>query len=43
MEGRVLKVMLVEDDPDYLEIYRLWLQKVGHEVLVAADGKPRSR
>ena len=39
MERDALKVVLVEDDVDYAEIYRQWLQHVGYEVFVAPDGE----
>jgi DNA-binding response OmpR family regulator len=39
MERDALKVVLVEDDVDYAEINRQWLEHVGYEVLVAPDGE----
>lgn len=39
MESELLKVVLVEDDADYVEIYRQWLEHVGYQVFVAADGE----
>jgi DNA-binding response OmpR family regulator len=33
------KVLLVEDDTDYAEIYRLRLESDGYEVMVAPDGE----
>lgn len=39
MESDIVKLMLVEDDLDYAEIYRQWLENVGYEVLLAADGE----
>jgi DNA-binding response OmpR family regulator len=38
-ESDVLKVVLVEDDVDYAEIYRQWLERVGYEVFIATDGE----
>ena len=34
-----VKVLLVEDDADYAEIYRLRLESDGYEVMVAPDGQ----
>lgn len=34
-----VKVLLVEDDADYAEIYRLRLESDGYEVMVAPDGE----
>ena len=34
-----VKVLLVEDDADYAEIYRLRLQADGYDVMVAPDGE----
>ena len=34
-----VKVLLVEDDADYAEIYRLRLETDGYEVMVAPDGE----
>ena len=34
-----VKVLLVEDDADYAEIYRLRLERDGYDVMVAPDGE----
>lgn len=34
-----VKLMLVVDDLDYVQVYRQWFENVGYEVLVAADGE----
>jgi DNA-binding response OmpR family regulator len=41
MQGQsdVMKVVLVEDDTDYAEIYRLRLERDGYQVSLAADGE----
>lgn len=39
MDSDRLKVVLVEDDVDYAEIYRHWLDHVGYQVFIAADGE----
>lgn len=38
MAGLQAKVLVVEDDPNVIELLRLYLQKAGYEVLVAEDG-----
>lgn len=32
------KILIVDDDPDFVETTRLVLESVGHEVISAADG-----
>lgn len=32
------KILVVDDDPDFVEIVRLILQKVGYQVITAPDG-----
>jgi DNA-binding response OmpR family regulator len=39
MDSELINVVLIEDDPDYAELYRLRLQQDGHRVLVATDGE----
>lgn len=39
MEGSVLSVVLIEDDADYAELYRLRLEQDGYRVSIAANGK----
>ena len=33
------KILLVDDDVEFAELARMWLQKAGYEVLTAEDGK----
>ena len=33
------KILLVDDDSEFAELARVWLQKAGYEVLTAEDGK----
>lgn len=39
MKWHGLRILLVEDDPDYAELYRLRLQTDGHDVKWAPDGE----
>jgi len=32
------KVLVVEDDPEFLELTQKWLQNAGYEVVTASDG-----
>ena len=32
------KILIIEDDPNVIELVRLYLVKDGHEVLTALDG-----
>jgi CheY-like chemotaxis protein len=34
----VARVLIVDDDPDILEVVRLWLTRSGHQVLCARSG-----
>ncbi|MGQ9489474.1 MAG: response regulator [Anaerolineae bacterium] len=33
------KILIVDDDPDFVEITRLMLEQAGHQVVEAANGK----
>ncbi len=39
MESKKLKILVVEDDPFILEMYRGKLEKMGYEVVSACSGK----